>query len=222
MEPEADLSRRPTLRDAPAAVEVLGVYAGILLYIWQWQYSHPYLWIPLLAIVLLSQVLRHETPRAMGLTGSQFRHSMTLVFPLLVAVVIAAGVYSFWAQDRLLVLFHPRAWLSFTGYLAWCSFQQYLTQSYFHRRLMSVMRKPRLRSLAIAIMFGGAHIPNPILMVATFVGGFVFAEIFFRHPNIWPLAFLQAVAGFLMGVLSPPALIHNMRVGPGYFFYVKH
>jgi len=66
------------------------------------------------------------------------------------------------------------------------------------------------------------HIPNPILMGATFAGGFVFAEIFFRHPNIWPLAFVQAVAGFLIGALSPPALIHSMRVGPGYFFFHLH
>ncbi|MCL5671592.1 MAG: hypothetical protein M1423_09920, partial [Acidobacteria bacterium] len=84
------------------------------------------------------------------------------------------------------------------------------------------MRTPHLSSFAIALMFAGAHIPNPILMVATFAGGFVFAEIFVRHPNIWPLAFVQAVAGFLIGALSPPWIIHNMRVGPGYFFYHVH
>jgi membrane protease YdiL (CAAX protease family) len=68
-------------------------------------------------------------------------------------------------------------------------------------------------------MFGAAHIPSPILMVATTLGGFIFAEVFTRHRNIWPLALAQAVGGFLIGALSPPALIHNMRVGPGYFTY---
>jgi hypothetical protein len=59
-------------------------------------------------------------------------------------------------------------------------------------------------------------------MAATFVGGFIFAKIFFRHPNIWPLAFVQALAGFLMAMLFPPWVIHGMRVGPGYYLFHLH
>jgi membrane protease YdiL (CAAX protease family) len=68
-------------------------------------------------------------------------------------------------------------------------------------------------------MFGAAHIPNLILMIATLVAGFVFAEVFARHRNIWPLALAQAVGGFLLAAVAPDALIHHMRIGPGYFFY---
>jgi hypothetical protein len=56
-------------------------------------------------------------------------------------------------------------------------------------------------------------------MVATTLVGFVFAEIFARHRNIWPLALTQAVGGLLLAAVSPASLMHNMRVGPGYFFY---
>jgi len=59
-------------------------------------------------------------------------------------------------------------------------------------------------------------------MVATFAGGFILAEVFVRHPNIWPLAIVQAAAGFLIGGLSPASMIHHMRVGPGYYFYRLH
>jgi len=205
-----------------AASEVLVVYAAILLYIWRWQDTHPFLWIPLLAAVLFSHWVHHDRLEEMGLTAQEFWPSARLSLPLLAAVVVPAVLYGAWNHDSAGRLDSAHVWLSLGAYLLWCSFQQYLTQSYFHRRLMKVMRTPHLSSLAIGLMFAGAHIPNPVLMVATFAGGFVFAEIFVRHPNIWPLAFVQAVAGFLIGALSPPWIIHSMRVGPGYFFFHLH
>jgi len=51
------------------------------------------------------------------------------------------------------------------------------------------------------------------------VAGFIFAEIFARHRNIWPIALAQAVGGLLLAAVSPASLMHNMRVGPGYLFY---
>ncbi len=204
------------------ASEVLAVYAAVLLYIWRWQDTYTFLWFPLLAAVLFSQWFYGDTLEAMGLTGREFRQCARASFPLFALVIVAAAVYAVWAHDSASRLASPRVWLSFGWYLLWCSFQQFLTQSYFHRRLMRIIESPHLRSLVVAMLFAGVHIPNPVLMAATFAGGFIFAEIFFRHPNIWPLAFVQAVAGFLIGALSPPALIHSMRVGPGYFFFHLH
>jgi len=50
---------------------------------------------------------------------------------------------------------------------------------------------------------------------ATALGGFILAEVYLRHSNIWPLA--QAVGRSRTAALSPPAVIHNMRVIQGYF-----
>ena len=204
------------------AAEILAVYAGILLYLWRWQYTHPYTWIPLLGVVVCSHFLYGDRLKEMGLTAYELRACARLVFPLLVAITISSVAYALWKRSWVIMVPYTHAWVSFVGYTVWCSFQQYLAQSYFHRRLRTIIKTPHLSSLAVAIMFSGAHIPNPILIVATFVGGFVLAEVFARHPNIWPLAFLQAVAGFLIGVLAPAALIHHMRVGPGYYFYHFH
>ena len=201
------------------ASEVLVVYTAILLFIWRWQTAHPFLWLPMLAAVFVSHWLYCDTLEEMGMTGRDFRPCARASLPVLAVVVVAAASYGLWDHDSVARLASPRVWLMFAGYLVWCSFQQYLTQSYFHRRLMRVMESQHLRALAIGLLFAGAHIPNPVLMAATFAGGFVFAEIFTRHPNIWPLAFVQAVAGFLIGALSPAWIIHGMRVGPGYFFY---
>ncbi|MEJ2010283.1 MAG: hypothetical protein P8Z30_19370 [Acidobacteriota bacterium] len=211
-----------TVSPVVTAAEILAIFAGILLYIWRWQDTHPYLVIPLFAAVVFSHRFYGDTPDQMGLTRKEFRPCARISLQLLAIVIVLAVAYAIWDHDSISRLASLRVWLSFTGYLVWCSFQQYLTQSYFHRRLMRIMRTPHLSSFAIALMFAGAHIPNPVLMVATFVGGFVFSEVFIRHPNIWPLAFVQATAGFLIGGLSPPWIIHNMRVGPGYFFFHLH
>jgi hypothetical protein len=215
---QADRSISPVI----TASEILAVYAAILLYIWRWQDAHPFLWIPLLAAVLFSQWLYGDTLEDMGLTGREFRACARASLPVLLVVVPAGILYGFWAHQMAGRQVTPGSALLFVGYVVWCSLQQYLTQSYFHRRLMRVVQSPHLRSFIIGLLFAGAHLPNPLLMAATFAGGFVFAGIFFRHPNIWPLAFVQAVAGFLISVLSPPWIIHGMRVGPGYFLFHPH
>jgi membrane protease YdiL (CAAX protease family) len=201
------------------AVEILLVYAGILLYIWRWQSTHPRAWMALLAAVLLSHLAHRDTPRALGLTSSSMRASAQVVFPLAVSIYLPPIIYGL-ARHRLLFTWpEKQAVISFLGYGVWCAFQQYLAQSYFHRRLRNIIPSPHLSSALVGLMFGAAHIPNPILMVVTALGGFLLAEVYARHRNIWPLALAQAVGGFLLAALLPDPLLHHMRVGPGYFFY---
>jgi membrane protease YdiL (CAAX protease family) len=215
--PAAQLSGR-----IATALEVLLVYAGLLLYIWRWQFSHPRLWMALLAITVLSHLARGERPRDLGLTLSGLRANAGKILPLVLAIYLPLVLYGF--ARHLLVPLVPgkQSLVWFTAYLSWCAVQQYLAQSYFHRRLMSVIENPHRRSLVVGLMFGAAHIPNPILMVVTTLAGFVFAEVFALHRNIWPLALAHAAGGFLIAAISPPSLIHNMRVGPGYYFYGLH
>jgi len=206
-----------------SGLEVLLVYAGVLLYIWRWQFSYPRLWIALLAIMVLSHLGHGERPRDLGLTLAGLRSNAETILPLVLAIYLPLVFYGF--ARHLLVLLVPgkQSLVWFTAYLWWCAVQQYVAQSYFHRRLMCVIENPHRRSLVVGLMFGATHIPNPILMVATTLAGFIFAEVFARHRNIWPLALAQAAGGFLIAAISPPSLIRNMRVGPGYYFYrLKH
>lgn len=201
------------------ALEIALVYAGILLYIWRWQFTSPRIWIVLLAIIVASQVARREHPASLGLTLRGMRTSAQLMMPLALALFVPLVVYGLASGAFLILPPGGRILISFVVYAFWCVFQQYLVQSYFHVRLMSLIENRHLSSAVVALMFGGAHIPNPILMIATTLGGFLLAEVFARHRNIWPLALAQTVAGFLIAALSPDWLIHNMRVGPGYFFF---
>jgi hypothetical protein len=201
------------------AFEVVAVFACILLYIWRWQAPHPLLWIPLLAFVILSQVLHHDSPRAMGLTLAQLRSAAQLILPIAAAIYVPVLVFALITHRLVLAWPGETALDRFAGYAIWCCFQQYLVQCYFHRRLMSLIRTPHVSSVVVACMFAAAHIPNAVLIVATLIGGFILAEVYKRHQNIWPLALAQALGGSLIAALVPASIIHNMRVGPGYYTF---
>lgn len=211
--------RKSAFGRAATALEVLLVYAGILLYIWHWQATHPHAWIVLLGAILLSHVAHRDTLRTLGLSGSELRASARIILPLMLLFFLPMLAYGFARHVLTLEPLTRNALKYFAGYGLWCAIQQYLTQSYFHNRLMNVTENRHLSAALVGLMFGSAHIPNPILMPVTALAGFIFAEIFARHRNIWPLALAQTVGGFLVAAISPAALIHNMRVGPGYFFY---
>jgi len=195
------------------------IYAGILTYIWRWQHTYPHAWMVLWGIILVSHVAHRDTLRSLGLTFGEARESAQLVLPIALVFYVPLLAFGFARHVLAIVPLNWHALYSFLGYAAWCAFQQYLAQSYFHNRLMEAIHNRHLSSLLVGVIFGSAHIPNPILMVATTVAGFVFAEIFARHRNIWPIALAQAVGGLLLAAVSPASLMHNMRVGPGYLFY---
>jgi hypothetical protein len=202
-----------------SALEVILVYAGIVTYIWSWRSKYAHFWIVLLGIILVSHLLHRDTLQRLGLSFAGMRANAQVVLPLALAVYIPLLAYGFARHALTLTPVNRHAAASLAAYGVWCAFQQYLAQSYFHNRLMEVIRNRHLSSLLVGIIFGSAHIPNPILMVATTVAGVVFAEVFARHRNIWPIALAQTVGGLLIAAVSPASLIHNMRVGPGYLFY---
>jgi hypothetical protein len=202
-----------------SALEAVLVYAGIVTYIWRWQFTYPRAWMALWGVILVSHVLHHDTFRSLGLSLAAMRANAQVVLPIALAFYAPLLIFGFARHALRLVPLNRHAAASLLGYGIWCAFQQYLAQSYFHNRLMEAVRSRHLSSFLVGIIFGSAHIPNPILMVATTVAGFVFAEIFARHRNIWPIALAQAVGGLLLAAVSPASLIHNMRVGPGYLFY---
>jgi len=148
------------------------------------------------------------------------RGSAEAILPLAVAIYLPVFIYSLVRGDLHIILPNRVALNRFLGYGGWCAVQQYLVQSYFHRRFMQVIRTPHLSAALVAVMFGACHIPNTILMAVTTLGGYILAEVYARHRNIWPLALAQAVGGILVATLAPPALIHNMRVGPGYYLRI--
>ncbi len=171
----------------------------------------------MLVFVLLTHWFHHDRPDEMGLTLHELRGNARLILPLAAAIYAPVIVLALARHRDALFPSGKIAIERFLTYGVWCCFQQYLMQSYFHRRLRSLMHTPHLSSALVAIMFAGAHLPNLLLVAITAGGGFIMAKIFARRPNIWPLALAQAVGGILVAAVAPPALIRDMRVGPGYW-----
>lgn len=201
------------------ALEVALVFAGLIAYIWRWQPVWPHAWMLLWAVILVSQVLHHDTLRGLGLGWTELRASAQTILPLAVILYLPMLLYGFAQHSLVLLRPHWHILGPLLAYGGWCLFQQYLAQSYFHNRLMLIIRNRHVSSGLVAIMFSAAHLPNLPLMIATLIAGFIFSEVFARHRNIWPLALAQAVGGLLLAAVVPDAVIHHMRVGPGYFFH---
>ena len=148
---------------ACSALEVIVVFAGIETYIWRWQRTHHYSWIALFGLVLFSHFLHHDTLRRLGLTFAQLRASAEVILPIALAFYVPLFVFGFARRALVVVPVNRHAAASLLGYGIWCAFQQYLAQSFFHNRLMEVVRNRHLSSLLVAIMFGATHLPNAIL-----------------------------------------------------------
>jgi len=103
-------------------------------------------------------------------------------------------------------------------YAIWGMVQQFILQSFFYVRLESVLGSSRA-VLATAFLFSAAHIPSPVLTVATLLGALFFCEMFRRYRSIYPLGIVHAMLGLAMAASFPDTLLRHMRVGLGYLHF---
>ncbi len=105
------------------------------------------------------------------------------------------------------------------AYLTWALVQQFILQSFFYVRVETTFGNTWKTVVIVAVLFAIAHIPNPVLMPATFIGGLFFCGSFRRYRTIYPLAAAHAILGLAMAISVPDPLLHHMRVGLAYLHY---
>lgn len=202
-----------------AALEVVAVLAAAQLFLWHYSRTHRRGWLPILAWMLISMVVRRETPEKAGLAFRQGWDAMRWLVPGMLLPAVPLLLYG--ARQGRVGLLAPDApaLAQFGGYLVWCVLQQFALQSYLHNRLLEAVPNRHSSSAIIALGFSSLHLPNPVLTIATLAGGFVMAEIFARYRNIWVLALGQALVSTVIFVSLPDAWHHRLRVGPGYWWW---
>ena len=74
----------------------------------------------------------------------------------------------------------------------------------------------RRAALFTGAIFAMVHIPNPVLMVGTFVWGAGAAMLFEERRSIWALGLAQVPLSSLLLLLTPNRFSHGFRIGPFY------
>jgi len=110
---------------------------------------------------------------------------------------------------------HALEW-GFVAYIGWALVQQFILQDFFLARLLRLTRTRTVAVLSAGLMFAIAHVPNPVLVIATVVWGTVACTLFLRYRNLYVLALAHAILGMCIAVAVPNHLHHHMRVGLGY------
>ena len=110
------------------------------------------------------------------------------------------------------------SWRDASQYAVWALVQQFMLQSFFYVRMESLLGGGRA-VWGTALLFAVAHIPSPLLTVASFAGGVIFCEIFRRYRSIYPLGLVHAALGLTIALSFSDALLRHMRVGIGYLAF---
>jgi hypothetical protein len=173
--------------------------ALVLSYMWIWEGAfrgHIVVALFLLfAVVVSGHLRRGETARDLGFRLDNFLSSAKFVFSIVIPaalVIILVG----WLTG----LFHARPII---GHLVprlvllplMGIAQQYALLGFYYRRFDGVLPGGPLPILATAGLFSFFHLPNPFLMVATFVAGVMACYFYRKAPNLY-------VIGLAHGLMS--------------------
>ncbi len=217
-------SAHPTTAPQPGTILRLTPLAKILvgyllLEIALWSPKHIQIWFSLLLAgwVIGTTVLSRYSAEQLGLTRRGFRESSWV--PL--AALAVGGIFLFcgWLAGSLHPLFGPiPASTHAVAYAVWAFQQEFMLQSFFFLGLLQ-LTSPRRAVIIAAVLFSFAHLPNPILVIATLLSGIALTAAFARYRNVYSVAIAHAILGLAVAISIPADLHRNMRVGLGYLTY---
>jgi Type II CAAX prenyl endopeptidase Rce1-like len=199
-----------------AVLDVIGVPALIILFIWRWQFTHPKSWIIFPIWIVGSFLLHRDTAKTLGWRADNLKQAgreAGIFFGVVIAIVLAIAFARAMPKHLVWRAVGEHLWT----YFAFCLLQQVALNSFLNNRVISLISRPWLSALVAGAIFASAHWPNPVLVPVTLVGGVAMAWLFRRNRNILTLALGQAIVGSLLAWAFPAAWIHNLRVGPGYY-----
>ena len=194
----------------------LAILGTILLYTWILAPRGVPVAVPAIAVLVLTawSALRS---RISGLTLREFVPALraTLFFTLpAVLVVLGAGALMGTLHD-------PGGLVEKVAVLVpWGGAQQWVLQTVVLREARQ-RTSPAWSVVLAALLFALVHLPNPLLMLMTFIGALGWCAIFIRHPNILPLAGSHAVATLALLAAFDDGLTGRLRIGVAYLMLQK-
>ncbi len=172
-----------------------------------------------LVFALFSHFSRRETPRVIGFTHRGFLRALRLLLVWMIPASLALVAIG-WLQGTLHYSLPQTAGAFVLGQFwlfLWGLLQQYALQSIINRRAQEIWGKGWLSVLIVALIFAGCHLPNALLMCATFAGGILWASVYQKAPNLFALALSHSIMTSILAISTDPAVIHGLRVGYNYY-----
>jgi membrane protease YdiL (CAAX protease family) len=212
-QPTAGVHSREQATTLVVWLQLTVAYALVEAALWSRQGRFGFLWIGLSVLCILSLTLGSRfSSRDMGITLPAMR-GIGWTLAVGVALAIAIPLVSSWLGADA----SSHAWRFHAAwqYALWALAQQFIVQSFFYVRIEAILGG-RWAVLASAVLFGAAHIPNPVLTLGSFVGGLFFCEMFRRYRSIFPLGLVHAMLGLTIAASFSDGWLHHMRVGAGY------
>jgi hypothetical protein len=189
-------------------VEAAGFTVLVLVYIWEWRFSHPWAGWVLLGLVPLSWRLHGESAATLGLSWRLLVKALAgWKYALALGAGVMAGLHGF-------ELFRPGGFTAAAFHIAWCGLQQLLLQTMIHARLRDAFGPGAITWGLTGLAFGVVHWPNPVLVPATLVWGTASSAIFERWRSVVLLALCQTMLSSLLFELAPYDYARGFRVGP--------
>ncbi len=213
---------------ALAGWEIASVVSSILIAEWMAAsaggFTEAIITIPVvlaIVVIIVSHRLRNESLRDVGF---RFDNFLRALYVLTVPVVATAMLCLFagWKSGTPVnfLRWHPDRYLAlqFAVGFCWALAQQSVLQGFVNRRAMILAGQGWVSILLVATIFGLLHLPNIWITVITFGGGVIWAAVYQRVPNLFALAITHSVMTWFIVSTLPPAALHHLRVGLGYFF----
>jgi len=204
------------------AAEIQFIFQLIILRIWFFDHRGLISWILAILPVYLavtSWVFQKNSLETLGFRPKEFWKDFYLNFfsffilARLVTFAAEFAKYDFFYQQNLSFKFLKTLLL----YYPWAFFQQLFLNGYFGNRIEQLTKNNYVTSLFGGFLFSLIHLPNPVLTPITFIGGSLSIFFFFRHQNLYTLAFFHALLATIIKYFLPMVWHHNLRIGPGFY-----
>ena len=168
-----------------------------------------------LITMIVSHRVRIESLRDIGLRFDNFGPAMRkLALPMTLSalVILMLGWSTGGFQSKKIQIWQWILWLPLWGFV-----QQYALQGFINRRTQILFGRGVLSSITVACLFALLHLPNPWLAVATFAGGFIWAQVYQDIPNLFALALSHGFMTLALVFALPSPILKGLRVGLRFF-----